>query len=128
MLVLFNVWTDAKTEEKALKVIDKVIVPIDAQADAVILKPYPKTGGYMACFTAALKSEAWNDAVIEAIELGQRVGYDWQLTGNILDDPGGWSNKAKISGVQSISWHITRNTSKEQIDALMSKIRRKYEL
>jgi hypothetical protein len=42
--------------------------------------------------------------VVELIELGQRVGYGWILSGDILGDPSGWSNKPRVSGVKPIEW------------------------
>ena len=55
-------------------------------------------------FWVELESQAWNDSVVELIELGQRVGYRWILGGDILVEPDGWSNESSVSGVRSIQW------------------------
>jgi hypothetical protein len=68
------------------------------------VEPYPKIPGSLVVFCVVLESEAWNDCVVELIELGQRVGRGWILSGDILGDPSGWSNKPRVSGVKAIEW------------------------
>jgi len=59
-------------------------------------------------FITYLESDQWNDAVVETIGLGQRVGYGWLLYGSIYDDPSGWSNRTNVSGVESIKWSLLK--------------------
>jgi hypothetical protein len=46
--------------------------------------------------------------VVEVIALGQRVGRQWTLSGDILTDTDGWSNESSVSGVRSIQWMLDR--------------------
>ncbi len=54
------------------------------------------------------ESQAWNDSVVEVIALGQRVSYQWSLSGDILTDTDGWSNESSVSGVRLIEWVMDR--------------------
>jgi hypothetical protein len=101
-------WVDAKTEEKALKLCDRILKRMGRDASAKGVEPYPKTGGFVVSFAIGLEHARWNDAVIEAIALGQRVGDGWALSGSIGDDPRGWSNRTNIAGVESIEWTLVR--------------------
>lgn len=55
-----------------------------------------------------LESQAWNDSVVEVIARGQRVGYQWSLSGDILTERDGWSNESSVSGVRLIEWVLDR--------------------
>jgi len=107
--MIWRMWVDAKTEEKSLKLCDRLLDRMKKDASEKRVEPYPKTGGFVVSFATELKSERWNDAVVEAMALGQRVGYGWQLIGSVLDGPGGWSNRTTVSGVKSIAWTLARD-------------------
>lgn len=101
-------WVDAKTEEKALKLCDRVLQRMERAATEKSVEPYPKTGVYVVSFVIGLEHARWNDAVVETIALGQRVGHGWALSGSVEDDPGGWSNRTNVAGVESITWNLMR--------------------
>jgi len=72
------------------------------------VEPYRKTGSFVVSFATRLASERWRDAVVEAIALWQRLGYEWRLIGSIHDNPSGWSNQVNVTGVKSIEWTLLR--------------------
>lgn len=111
MRLLWKIWVNARTEEKALKLCDRILVRMEQDAAEKSAEPYPKTGGFVVSFVTELGGGRWNDAVIEAISLGQRVGHGWVLTGSVEDDPGGWSNRTSVSGVESIEWTLRRGAN-----------------
>ncbi|MBE7478969.1 MAG: hypothetical protein HS104_03115 [Polyangiaceae bacterium] len=85
-----------------------------AGTPAVTLEPYSK-GGFVSCWTFEV-APGWNDAVVESIALGQRLGSGWLLSGNVASDveavltnTGG--GHCVISGVTMISWSLLRDTS-----------------
>jgi hypothetical protein len=104
MRSLWKIWVEAKSEEKALRVSERVRRTLGRDVVDQSIEPDPKTTGFLVAFAVELGSAAWNDCVVELIELGQRVGYGWILTGDILSDPSGWSNEPGVSGVKSIEW------------------------
>ena len=108
MRLVWNMWMDAKTREKALKLCDRILEHMDVEALEKTVEPYPKTGGFVVSFATRLASERWRDAVVEAIALGQRLGYEWRLMGSVHDNPSGWSNQVNVSGVESIEWTLLR--------------------
>jgi hypothetical protein len=111
-------WTEAKSEEKALRVFERVRHNLGREALDRSVEPYPKIAGFVVAFWIELESQAWNDSVVEVIALGQRVGYQWTLSGDILTDTDGWSNKPSVSGVSSIQWMLDRRwTMSEIVDA-----------
>lgn len=110
MRLSWKMWVSAKTEEKALKLCERILVRMEKDAHEKSVEPYPKTGGFVVSFTTELLDVRWNDAVVEAISLGQRVGHGWALSGSVEDDPAGWSNTTNVSGVEAIRWSLSRYT------------------
>ncbi|MBV9927872.1 MAG: hypothetical protein JOZ96_22825 [Acidobacteria bacterium] len=103
---LWKMWVDARTEEKALKLCERVLERMGRDASDKRAEPYPKTGGFVVSFAVGLEHAEWNDAVVEVIALGQRVAHGWALSGSIEDDPDGWSNRTSVAGVESIQWTL----------------------
>ena len=102
--VLWKIWTETSTEEKALKVFRRVLQKMSIQGQIISVEPYPKINGYIINFGSELESEKLNDQIIECFRIGQSVASSWSLTGNVVDDPGGWSSKSNVPGVNSIEW------------------------
>ena len=68
----------------------------------------------MLSFATEIEDGNWPGVVVEAIALGQRVGSGWILSGDIHDDPSGWSNETNISGVRSLQWTLKRGKTVPQ--------------
>jgi hypothetical protein len=79
------------------------------------LAPYPK-GGFIAAFRTVCHAERWNDAVVEVIDLGQRIAFAWTLNGSVLDDLSGWTTKSRVSGVTAVEWILRLNASPEALE------------
>jgi hypothetical protein len=82
-------------------------------ANQLTFSPYPKTGGWMVTFQTDLEGGTWNDYVVDAVELGQRVAHAWSLSGNVRRSPQGWSTKARIAGVTAIQWLLLPHGQEE---------------
>ena len=102
----WRIWCDARTEQKALKLYHRVIDAIGGEATRPKIEPYPKINGFMIAFDVALASQAWNDAVVEVIELGQRFAIGWQLVGNIKRDSQAISNQTHVARVKVAEWRL----------------------
>ena len=111
----WKMWTEAKSEEKALRVFERVRGNLGREALDRGVEPYPKIMGFVVAFWIELESQAWNDSVVEVIALGQRVGYQWTLSGDILTGTDGWSNESNVSGVRSIQWMLDRRWAMPRI-------------
>jgi hypothetical protein len=101
-------WTEARTEVKALRVFERFRLNLDREVPDRSIEPYPKIAGHVVSFWIELESRSWNDAIVEAIALGQRVGYQWTLSGDILFFPEGWSNNSNVPGIRSMHWMMDR--------------------
>ena len=90
----------ARTEQSCQKARTKLLKtsPID--------KHHEK--GYVVRFRIPLSSDSWIDSVFESIEIGQRVGFGWQLGGSILEESEAWSTKFNVSGVAQAHWLLTK--------------------
>jgi hypothetical protein len=106
MRSLWKIWIGAKSEDRALRVSERVQEALGRVAVGHGIEPYPKIGGFLVRFEVELGSERWNDCVVEVVEMGQRVGHAWILSGDVRDDPSGWSNRPRIAGVQAIEWSL----------------------
>ncbi len=117
MIAEWRVWTDARTERAARKVATRLLERLSRQTTGLSFEPYPKTGGWTFRFRTPLVGTTWNDYVVDVIALGQRVGYGWSLSGTIYEDPSGWSNKAQVGGVTSVTWWMWTDAELERSDA-----------
>jgi hypothetical protein len=104
----WTIWVDATTEEKALVLLNRVASEMDREPRNAFVAACDETGGHKGTFSIDISALSWNDAVVEVIDLGQRVGYDWQLLGSILDDAEAISGKTRLSGVKFIQWGLQR--------------------
>src|ERR1044072_1011888 len=106
MRLIWKMWVDARTEEKAVKLCDRVLEGMGKDTTEKVVEPYPKTNGFVVSFATSLESERWTDLGVEAIALGQRVGHGWVLSGSIHYAPHGGSSRTNIAGVESIEWFL----------------------
>lgn len=114
MHVAWRVWVTAKAEIAAQRVCNRVLQQLEKSVVNLSMEPYPKTGGFVLNFEVALKSGTWADSVIEVIALGQRIGRQWTLYGDILHDPSGWCTDPAIVGVQAMNWWLLLNEAPSQ--------------
>lgn len=115
MRSLWKIWIEARSEEKARRVYERVRHLLRREVVDQDIAPYPKTTGFRVAFWVELEGEAWNDCVVELIELGQRVGHAWLLIGDILVDPGGWSNQPMVPGVRAIEWLLIAESITDEV-------------
>lgn len=124
MHTFWRIWCDARTQQKAIKLYNRVIDALGCEAMLRSIKPYPKINGFVIDFELPLTSQTWNDAVMEAIQLGQCFAAGWQLSGNIAKDPDASSNQSSVSGVVMAQWWLVRDRAEwgqspdERIDNL----------
>jgi hypothetical protein len=104
MRLNWKLWVNARSEQKALKLCERILERMEQEASEKVVEPYPKIRGFVVSFVTSLEHERWNDAVVEAIALGQRVGHGWALSGSIHEDPSGWSCRTNLAGVEAIEW------------------------
>jgi hypothetical protein len=103
---LWKIWTRSSKEKNSMEVFRRLLKKMDRQAEIISIEPYPKINGYVIQFSIKIESDSWNDQIIEAFLIGQRVASGGALTGNVIDDPGGWSSDVSDSGVHSITWSL----------------------
>ena len=99
---------DAKSEGSAKRILERFEALFGVSPLDVHLEEH-HDGGYTANFDLSLDSERWSDAVYEAIELGERVGYGWRLAGSVLDSPEAHCTEIRIPGVLSASWLLAKS-------------------
>ena len=104
----WKLFLDAKSEKRSTKILDKVSSLLRRDIRNEKVESSPETGGYAVMFEVDMKSSRWNDAVVEVIELGQKIGDGWTLNGSVMQDPQGWSNRPSgVAGIISISWILS---------------------
>jgi hypothetical protein len=104
MQAYWSVWSDATSEVSARRVAMRLLRQLGRPANQLAFFPYPKTGGCMFTFQTDLEGGTWNDYVVDAVELGQRVAHAWSLSGDVRRGPEGWSTQSRIAGVTAIQW------------------------
>lgn len=116
MDAVWTVWCDAKQEKSARKVAHRLLRKLDRDVQSLAFAPYPKTGGWTFTFSAPLMGTTWSEWVVDAVALGQRVGYQWTLYGSVLSDPSAWSARSRISGVTAAEWLVMRQDASPDAD------------
>jgi hypothetical protein len=106
MQAWWSVWSEATSEVFTRRVATRLLRQLGRPADQLTFAPYSKTGGWTFSFQTRLEGASWNDYVVDVIALGQRVAYAWGLSGDVGQDPEGWSTKSRIAGVTAIQWQV----------------------
>ncbi len=110
MICRWTIWVDATTAEKSLNLLKRIAAELDREPTTIDVARYPKTNGHKVSFVLGLHADSWNDAIVEAIHLGQCAGYEWQLFGSVCDDAEAVSGKSRVAGVQMMQWSLQKNT------------------
>jgi hypothetical protein len=110
MKAAWRIFIESAKETKAVKVFARFCGELGVSIDGLVLEPYHK-GGYVASFETQLESDQWNDCVVEIIALGQRVAYQWLITGSVHDSLDGWSSDSRVSGITNVWWGVVKTTS-----------------
>jgi hypothetical protein len=108
MVSHWSAFVDAKTTEAARRILKCLETEFGRSLDDVSINPNTKTGGHKSTFYVRLVATTWNDAVVEIIELGQRVARAWELTGSIVDEIEASSNRPRVAGVSMITVSLRR--------------------
>ncbi|MFC1833598.1 hypothetical protein ACFL2Q_02545 [Thermodesulfobacteriota bacterium] len=102
-------WCNAKSEASARILLTRFIDKLHREVSVDAIESYHK-GGFVISFYLSHDLGIWNDFVVDVIELGQQVGYDWRLSGDVRSDLSGWCNGSGIAGIQSIEWTCDRKS------------------
>lgn len=97
----WKIFTDAKTEEKASRIIDNLLDQLSVEYINLEIEPYHK-GGFTGTFYHPAGVNTWAEAVIETLTKAQQAGRSWMLSGNTKIELDAWSNHSSIPGVTSI--------------------------
>jgi hypothetical protein len=100
---IWKVWCDSKHLNDACLLLHRMKMQLQAETIDESIKPCHK-GGHVVCFSVKHQTSNWSEFVVQVLEFGQRVAYEWMLTGDVRTQLDGWSNKARVSGIQSVQW------------------------
>lgn len=107
MVTHSTVWANTNSENAARKVYGWLQHRLGRETEHLSFEPYWKIEGcWIIGFQIALSSTTWNDAVVEAIGLGQRIGRGWILSGDVYSQLDGWSNEPSVPGVRALHWQL----------------------
>ncbi|MGK7294276.1 MAG: hypothetical protein ACNS61_00440 [Candidatus Wenzhouxiangella sp. M2_3B_020] len=110
-MIVWKIWTDAGTETKAQRVLERVLDRLGVGAEVRELRPYAKLGGFVLTLAVEIRSVRWADRVLEALLIGQRVGRAWRITGSANEELNATTEEASVSGVVLMEWVLDRNAS-----------------
>ena len=99
----WKIWCETKNINTANNLLLKVKKQLSTIVLDETLAPYEK-GGFVISFWVNHPCVSWNDYVVEVIALGQSLGRNWGINGDITQQVDGWSNESSIPGIQSIQW------------------------
>ena len=92
---------DVTSEHKAMTVLKRVAERLQLENDWKV-EPYHK-GGFTTTMTIVHEGGR-SEAIIDAIEITERVTRGIQLSGPITSSPSGFSDNCKVPGLWAVSW------------------------
>ena len=109
--VSWKFFCDSKSEKATRNVLKRIKEKLQVEVFGEIIKPYHKKGHYI-LFKTTSQEDSWKHFVFETIEIAQRVGYAWDLSGSVLDSLDGWSHRGQVSGAYAIGWNIFKEEAR----------------
>jgi len=106
--IYWKVFTDAGSKDKAMKVAKSVVKSIDISYSELLVEPYHK-GGFTCSFETPVSKGDWSLVLLQTIELAQKVGRSYIITGSIQNELDLWSNESNISGVTNIQIVVVKS-------------------
>ncbi len=73
MQAWWSAWSDATSEQSARTVATHLLRLLGHPGNQLTFALYPNTGGWTFTFQTDLGGASWNDWVVDALALGQRV-------------------------------------------------------
>ena len=113
MIVQWWIFCDARTEKNARVLLSRFINQIGHETQNSKVNPHHK-GGHILSFDTMLSSAEWSKAVVDTLELAQRVGRRWTVTGSIVNEFSGESSEGVLPGVTLVSFDLSRPDTEPQ--------------
>ena len=107
MIIRWWMFCDAKSEKNARVLLSRFINQIGHETQNSKVNPHHR-GGHILAFDTELSSAEWSEAVVDTLELAQRVGRRWTVSGSILNEFSGESSEGLPPGVTLASFDLSR--------------------
>lgn len=108
MRLIWCIYTETKSKEKAGRLLKKIAELLEVELGATSIQKNDK-GGCSCVFSHKLNCAGWGDNAYECLRFAQRIGYSWNLYGDIEEEVDIWSEKIKLPGIVSIHGTCTKN-------------------
>lgn len=69
--------------------------------------------GSLITFSIEHDADEWSAFIYQILLLAQSVGFGWNLTGSIGEDPVASTEHANLSGVSFIQWLVYKNGARQ---------------
>ena len=108
----WQIHTSAKNEKNAQVVLNKALKNMGVNAIDIEFN-FDKEHGNLISFSIEHKASEWSEFIYQILLLAQTVGFGWNLTGYIDQDPDASTEHSNISGVSFIQWLVYKNGSRQ---------------
>lgn len=108
MSVYWKIFTDTGNQDKALKVAKSAIKSVGVSQIDIVVEPYHK-GGFSCSFETITDSANWAELVVSTIQLAQKIGRAYIISGSINNELEMWSNDPSVSGITHIQVMAIKN-------------------
>ena len=105
----WKIFTDSKSQAGAEKILNRSVSSLSVPVEIGVIKLH-RMGTFTCTFSTELVEQPWSECVFNSLELAQRVGRGWVLTGNIKDELDAWSSESSVSGVKNIHLLVLKNS------------------
>ena len=108
MKIICKIWVNAKNEDNAIKLLERLEEKLGKKLFEINVEPYTKINGFVISSTLFAETNNWNDSVVETIALAQKIGNWCSINGRINEEFLIGSNKTNISGIESFDLMISK--------------------
>ena len=111
----WRIFTSSKSEIAAKRVHRRVVEALGYELFGFQLVPNANSGEYIFSFDLRVKCQTRNDCIVALLEVGQTLGYEWTLFGDIRENFSAWSTKPKVVGVKALQWGLAEGIEQDDI-------------
>lgn len=111
MYAIWKFWLDVTSETKAVRVYTKLLARMQCSATlmhitryTLPLQPWEVSKGYAVRCRMDVNCATQHEAIVETIELGQRIAPEWTLLGDIRHHPHGYTRQSQLPVEQACWW------------------------
>ncbi|KPJ91925.1 MAG: hypothetical protein AMJ53_10425 [Gammaproteobacteria bacterium SG8_11] len=105
------IYTNAKNEKNATVLFHRFAKQLGGEIEGFQCVAHGGSG-FNVNWRMLHKTTSWSELLMEVLQLAQKVGNGWLLTGDVVRQCNAWCNRPRVAGVQTIEWAIKNSDTR----------------